>query len=152
MPSRLLDAAEALLREGRRSAAYRRRAVSTAYYAVFHALAALCADYVTRSASRSSEEYLRVYPSLDHGQLRTALGQSPVKDDGRLGRIGAIVVRLQVERQRADYLPPGSGLFPGGLAQELIDLAREVIVELEIIRPRDRRTLATCLLFKARPQ
>ena len=152
MASRFLDAAEALLREGRRSAAYRRRAVSTAYYAVFHALAGLCADYVTRSAGRSSEEYLRVYRSLDHGQLRSALGQSPLKDNGRLGRIGAIVVRLQVERHRADYLPPARGLFPSDLAQELIDLAREAIAELETIRPKDRRTLATCLLFKARPQ
>jgi hypothetical protein len=39
MVSRLLDAAELLLAHGGRSGAFRRRAVSTAYYAVFHSLA-----------------------------------------------------------------------------------------------------------------
>jgi hypothetical protein len=154
MASRLLDAADTLLREGRRSTAFRRRAVSTAYYAVFHALAKLCADYVTRSARRGTEEYSRVYRSLEHGPLKSAFGQSPLKDSRKLSDIGAVVVRLQAERHRADYLPPIVGVFSRDAAQELVDQAREAVAELEQLKPqnKDCRTLAICLLFKERKQ
>lgn len=152
MASRLLNAAEILLREGSGSTAFRRRAVSTAYYAIFHALAKLCSDYVTRSAPRGSEEYSRVYRSLDHGPLKNVFGQSPLKDNKALSRIGAIVVRLQAERHKADYLPPTVGVFSRAEAQELIDLARVALVEIEKLKPnqKDCRMLATCLLFRER--
>ena len=152
MASRLLDAADTLLQQDPRSMAFRRRAVSTAYYAVFHALAKLSADYLTRSAKRNSEEYSRVYRSLNHGPLKAAFGQAPLKDNSRLSRIGGIVVRLQAERHKADYLPPTAGVFTRDAAQELIDQAREAVAELERLRPqnKDCRTLATCLLFGAR--
>lgn len=154
MASRLIEAADTLLTEGRRSTAYRRRAVSTAYYAVFHALAKLCADYITRSATHSTEEYSRVYRSLDHGPLKNAFGQSPLKENRRLSRLGAIVVRLQAERHKSDYLPPAIGIFSRDVAQELVDLAREAVAEVESIKPqnKDCRTLVTCLLFKVRQQ
>jgi len=154
MAARLIDAADTLLSEGRRSTAYRRRAVSTAYYAVFHALAKLCADYVTRSSSRSSDEYLRVYRSLDHGPLKQAFGLTPLRDNKHLSRIGSIVVRLQAERHRADYLPPVPGIFSRDAAQELVDQAREAVAVLEGIKPqhKDCRVLVTSVLFKARQQ
>ena len=152
MASRLLDAAETLLRDGRRSNAFRRRAVSTAYYAVFHALAKLCADYVTRLAQRRTDEYARVYRSLEHGVLKNAFGQLPLKNNQRLSDIGAIVVRLQAERHRADYLPPIAGVLSHDTAQELVEQAREAVAELESLKPqnKDCRTLATSLLFKER--
>ena len=45
-----------------------------------------------------------------------------------------------------------SGLFVNGRARELVDLARETILEIEKIRPgqNDCRILATSLLFKER--
>jgi uncharacterized protein (UPF0332 family) len=154
MASRLLDAADTLLQGEPRSMAFRRRAVSTAYYAVFHALAKLSADYLTRSAKRNSEEYSRVYRSLSHGPLKVAFGQAPLRDNKRLSGIGAIVVRLQAERHRADYLPPIAGVFTRDAAQELVDQAREAVAELEGLKPqqKDCRTLATCLLFSTRNQ
>ena len=154
MASRLLDAADTLLREGRRSNAFRRRAVSTAYYAVFHALAKLCADYVTRSARRATDEYGRVYRSLEHGVLKNAFAQPPLKDNQKLSDIGAIVVRLQAERHRADYLPPIAGIFSRDIAQELVEQAREAVAELESLKPqnKDCRTLATSLVFRERRQ
>ena len=154
MASRLLDAASTLLDEAGRSSAFRRRAVSTAYYAVFHALAKLCADYVTRSARRGTEEYSRVYRSLDHGTLKNAFAQSPLRDSKKLSELGAIVVRLQAERHRADYLPPVAGMFSRNVAQEIIDLAREAVRELEQLGPQDKdcRILVTCLLFRERRQ
>lgn len=152
MAVRLLDAADLLLLHGRRSTAFRRRAISTAYYAVFHAIDKLCADYVTRSAIRSSEEYLRAYRALDHAPLKNAFGHPPLKDNPALRRIGSAVVTLQTERHRADYLPPTAGLFTHDRAVELVNLARSAVTQIEEIKPanKDCRTLAISLLLKER--
>jgi hypothetical protein len=152
LAGRLLDAADTLLTENKRSIAFRRRAISTAYYAVFHAIDKLCADYVTRSAKRSSEEYLRAYRALDHAPLKNAFSQSPLKDVPKLSNIGAAVVTLQAERHRADYLPPLAGLFTHERARELVDIAHKAVEQIESIKPAqdECRTLAVSLLFKER--
>lgn len=144
---RMLDAAELLLEQGRRSRAFRRRAVSTAYYAVFHALAKICADYLTRSAPRNTDGYMRVYRSLGHGLARDALSQSPFKDNARLSRIGAAFLKLQTAREDADYLPPVADVVSADGASELLEQAREAIDELERLKPADEdcRTLAIYL-------
>jgi uncharacterized protein (UPF0332 family) len=152
LAGRLLEAAELLLKNGSRSTAFRRRAVSTAYYAVFHAIDKLCADYVSRSAMRSSDEYLRVYRALDHAPLKNAFGKSPLKDNAVLREIGSMVVILQNERHRADYLPPVAGVFTYDRATELVAMAREVVQQIETIKPvnKECRLLALSLLFKER--
>lgn len=152
MAVRLLDAADSLLNSGARSSAYKRRAVSTAYYAVFHALARKCSDYLTRSASRHSEEYERVYRALEHGPLKQAFLQSPLKDNKRLNEIGAGVVRLQAERHRADYLPPVFRVFSEAEAKELTRLARETVARIESLTTgmNDTRVLATALYFNGK--
>lgn len=149
---RLLEAAELLLKNGTRSAVFRRRAVSTAYYAVFHAVDKLCADYVSRSAKRSSDEYLRVYRALDHAPLKNAFSQSPLKDNPILREIGAVVILLQNERHRADYLPPVAGVFTHDRATELVGMAREAVRQIETLKPANKecRILALNLLFKER--
>ncbi len=86
MVERLLSLAEDLQSQDVRSAVFRRRAVSTAYYAVFHALARLCADELIGKNGRSSRDYERVYRALDHGPLKSAFERSPLKDDRRLCR------------------------------------------------------------------
>jgi len=101
---------------------------------------------------RNAGEYARVYRALDHGTLKTAFGKDPLKDNKRLGRIGRIMVRLQAERHKADYSPPVRGYPSFEEAQELIDLAREAVADLERIKPgeEDCRVLALCILFKER--
>jgi hypothetical protein len=105
MVARLLDLADQLVREGTRSSALRRRAVSTAYYAVFHALAKSGASILLPSMDRNSEVYERVYRALDHGPLKAAfmIKGGPLKERENLQEIGNRVVRLQSERHRADY-------------------------------------------------
>ena len=134
---RLLDAAELLLEEGKRSRAFRRRAVSTAYYAVFHALTKVCADYLTRSAPRSTDEYERVYRSLNHGPLKDAFAQSPIKDNARLSRIRTAFGKLQTAREDADYRPPVIDVVSALEARELLDQALEAIEDLERLKPAD---------------
>lgn len=154
MASRMIDAASLLLNDGHGSTAFRRRAVSAAYYAAFHAIAKLCADYLSDRTIRSESDYARIYRALEHGPMKQAFAQSPLKDSDKLRRIGTSVAKLQAERFKADYLPPIVGIFPRGEVQELIDLAREVVTEIEEIErgSDDCRMLAANLMFKERRQ
>jgi uncharacterized protein (UPF0332 family) len=150
MVSRLLDAADLLLTHGRRSGAYRRRAVSTAYYAVFHSLAKTCSE--TLLTQEKTDAYVRVYRALDHGPLKNAFAAGPLRELAHFREIGNIVTLLQSERHKADYLPPTAGVFGAEQAKQLVDQARDVIARIEELTLEDRRTLATHLLFKNRTQ
>lgn len=145
----LLELAESLAIEGARSRAMKRRAVSTAYYAAFHALVRLCADELAGIARRRTPEYERLYRALDHSQLRTAFISAPLKGHSTLSPLGDIVVKLQTERNRADYLPPQS-LFSASQCVDLIQLARDFVGLLERLDNSERRTLSIYLLFKNR--
>lgn len=153
MVGRLLDLADQLVREGAamKSPALRGRAVSTAYYAVFHSLAKSCASTLLPSTDTDSEAYERVYRALDHGPLKGAFAakEGLLKRRESLRKIGDLVVRLQSERHRADYLPPRRGMFRGD-AQDLVDQARQAVSEIERLSDEDRIALATLLPFKSR--
>jgi len=150
MVDRLLTAADTLMETKPRSAAYRRRAVSTAYYAVFHALAKICTETLLPNVRRTEEEYSRVYRALDHGPLRNAFAQAPLKDHPEIKRIGPIIVRLQNERHRADYSPPDMKIFAIEEVEELIAQAKLVVDALQKLDTTSHRALATCLLFRDR--
>lgn len=149
MVSRLLASADDLLRIKSGSAAYRRRAVSAAYYAVFHSLAGLCVKTLLANGW-TEEELLRVYRALDHGQLRNVFSQSPLKEHPILKDIAVPILKLQNERHRADYMPPNKTLFPIVEVVELMKQAQKVISIVNELDEADRRLLATCLLFKER--
>ena len=150
----LLTLADDLLRIDHDNLGYlyapRRRSVSTAYYAVFHALARCCAEELLGETDRLSKDYERVYRALDHGPLRKAFESAPLKNNPRLSEIGDHVVRLQSERHRADYLPD-KRVFTPAQCKELIDTAKIVVELLEGLSSQDRRTLSVHLLFKNRP-
>ncbi|WP_187969681.1 hypothetical protein [Aquibium microcysteis] len=151
MVDRMLDAADQLMRSRPRSAAFRRRAVSTAYYAVFHALAKLCAECLLPGGwSKDPQGYAKIYRALDHGPLRAAFGQSPLKDGGKFEEIGTAVVRLQQERHRADDMPPDAVMFPVEEAQQLLAQARRTVSALDALDRSSRLLLSTHLLFRDR--
>lgn len=152
MVGRLLDLADLLVSEGAKSSALKRRAVSNAYYAVFHALAKSCAGTFLPSGDRNSDAYQRVYRALDHRPLKTAFAASagPLRDRTVLKEIGEAVVQLQSERHRADYMLPAKNFFAPNQAETLIGMARKAVTEIEGLNNRDRVALAACLLFKSR--
>ena len=150
MVSRLLESADSLLAERPGSSAFRRRAVSTAYYAVFHTLAKLCTEMMLPGAARDSVEYNRIYRALDHGPVKNVFSQPPLNHHARLSAIGRVVVVLQSERSIADYHPPDPKLFPPQQVRELVEQARQIIDRIETLSLDDRRLLATCLLFRTR--
>jgi hypothetical protein len=151
MIERLLALAEELAGTSSRSQTLRRRAVSTAYYAVFHTLAELCADELLGAeTSRRSKEYVRIYRSLDHGALKTAFGAAPLSGVAAMQRIGNRVVRLQSERIRSDYLPQQT-LYTTDQSIDLVKSAKTAVLSIAELSHGDRRTLAVHLLFKNRP-
>jgi uncharacterized protein (UPF0332 family) len=152
MVARLLDLADQLIDEGANSSALRRRAVSTAYYAVFHALAKSCTNALLQSIDRDSETYERVYRALDHGTLKNVFAAqgSPLRDREPLRAVGNLVIKLQSERHKADYLPPTHRPFSVEDAQELVEQARIAVRRIERLDEQDRVALAAWLLFRNR--
>ena len=99
MVERLLALANELAEKSPGSLTLKRRAVSTAYYAVFHALAELCTgELLGVRTDKRSEDYVRVYRSLEHGALKNAFRAAPLNRSDALRKIGDRVVRLQSER------------------------------------------------------
>jgi hypothetical protein len=96
-----------------------RRAISSAYYGVFHAVLAAAADEFVGSTKRASIEYGLAYRSVDHRALRdlcadvakpTLPGRyRPYEPEGGfkpdLKAFAATVVELLQSRQEADYDP-----------------------------------------------
>lgn len=150
--ARLLLAADDLCRStgGRPRDAFMRRAVSTAYYALFHALARLCADELVGRAYARTAGYARVYRALDHASARRALrSQEAAQLGSAVGRIGLAFAELQQERHRADYDPSSFG-YMFDETRAVVAKAREAVALLASLEPSVRRTLATLILFKAR--
>lgn len=152
MTARLLRLADDLVEQGRQSSALRRRAISTAYYAVFHAIAKVCAEVVLGDHDQTSDNFIRVYRALDHGPLKNAWENkdSPLQKNADLKKIGNLVVPIQSERIRADYLPPLPHPFTYSKSRAIVQQARLAVDALDSLSSDDRRTLAIGLLFAKR--
>jgi hypothetical protein len=74
-PDQLLRQADALAGGAGASQADLRRAISTAYYAVFHFSLTAAADMVCGVGDRSAAGYSLVYRSVDHKTLRSLCAQ-----------------------------------------------------------------------------
>ena len=80
-----------------------RRAVSTAYYAVFHCLAATAADlFIGRTRTPA---WHRVYRALEHGRARSACREAQTTPNypEEIRYFAKRFVALQKARQQADY-------------------------------------------------
>ena len=152
MEQRLLLAAEDLCRRTARRPrdAFMRRAVSTAYYAVFHALARMCADQLIGGSNAKTTAWGRTYRALDHRAAKSALqGEEAASLDPSLAGFGLLFGQLQDRRHQADYDPaPFRHYFDETLA--LVRQARSAIEILNSLPAETRRTLATLVLFKTR--
>ena len=126
-----------------------RRAVSTAYYAMFHCVAAAAADLLTGSGSHSPEWH-QVYRALEHGKAKQACQQQGVMQmfPGEVRAFGDTFIDLQKARQQADYAHEGQYLKPEVLA--IINAAEDAINQFEQADVRHRRGFAVHVLFKRR--
>ena len=137
---------------GRPRQAELRRAVSTAYYALFHALANCCADMVVGStpANRSQAAWNQTYRALEHGLARnqcsnrSMMSRFPAEIEG----FGDKFVEMQQQRHFADYDPEAA--FERSEVIDLIDHTASVIVDFNGVPARHKRAFAVYVLFRTR--
>ena len=156
LSSNLLSLAELLLDDMGRlpTGAARRRAASTAYYALFHRLSSLCATQLM-GAPQANSTYWRAYRALEHRPARSALARS---DEFRVS-LGAVFAELQDIREWADYscalhhneknVELGKS-FTTSEAQECVGLARQGIETIDRLDMPAKRRLSTLLLVRDR--
>jgi hypothetical protein len=136
---------------GRPRQAYLRRSLSTTYYAVFHALAKMCADELIGVTQVGSDPWVRVYRALDHGAAKNALNQPAIHAlDPAAKAFSLAFIELQERRHTADYDPRP---FPFGrkATQGYVRQARQAIASLNRLTSEQRRIVATAVLLKSRP-
>jgi len=148
----LLEIAADLARReqaGRPRQASLRRAISTAYYALFHALAYLCANELV-GWTKPWDVFSPIYRRLEHGRAKDAFKRISGQHGPAIATIGRTFILLQDRRHTADYDPSP---FPFGRSEtlDLIEQARQAIARVLILNDEERLFVATQLIARARP-
>ncbi len=139
-----------------------RRAISSAYYGVFHFVLTAAADEFVGKTRRQDVLYALVYRRIDHGTLRAMCNevrkqtpdrkyQSFLSADGlgpNIAGFASAVVELQEKRHAADYDP--ARRFTTLDAKLAIQAAREAVKTFERADSQKRKTFLTLLLFSPR--
>jgi uncharacterized protein (UPF0332 family) len=127
-----------------------KRAISTAYYALFHAMAKNTADLLVGvGPNRPDKAWTQTYRALQHGDAKSACVQ--VRKLGFPTTIVACAdafVALQETRHSADY-DPDYRVFRDD-ALRAIKFAEDAIRDLKAAPRKDRKAFAVLLLLKKR--
>lgn len=139
-------------RQGRPRQTNLRRAVSTAYYALFHCLAACCADLLVGGprSDRSRPAWNQAYRALEHGLARNRCSNrdSMARFPPEVQDFAKQFVYLPTRRHRADYDPDAT--FLKSVVVEIINDAEPVIRRFAVVPVKDRRAFAVYVLLPLR--
>jgi hypothetical protein len=117
--------------------------VSSAYYALFHALCTVCAGSLV--GEKPWRHYTPVYRALDHKRAFDVLkGAGP-----RLSAIAGAFKSLQDKRHEADYSPEPFSLDRADTL-DLIEVSAQAIAALNALAADEKLTLAIRLVVKPR--
>ena len=153
-PSNLIATAFALAdtgRPGRPRQTDLRRAVSTAYYALFHCLAASCADLLVggSGADRSEPAWEQTYRALEHGIARRRCEAATIREfPPGIRHLANVFLDLQRKRHQADYASAGN--FPKHIVLHDISNVADAIAGFQQVPAKDRRAFAVYLLLNLR--
>jgi uncharacterized protein (UPF0332 family) len=129
-----------------------RRAVSTAYYGVFHSLASCGADLLIggRGALRSDPAWRQVYRALDHGAAKSACSNNKMMQrfPKEIVDFANVFVTMQEKRHKADYDP--TARFAKSSVTFDIDASEQAIADLAKAERRDQSAFAALVLLKNR--
>lgn len=129
-----------------------RRAISTAYYAMFHTLCRNCADCLIggTKSSRSEKAWRQAYRSVEHGYSKNQCKATSVisRFPKEIEDFAALFVALQEKRHAADYDP--FSRFALSDVVKAIDSAEEAIGDLRSVSKKDLRAFAAWTAMKAR--
>ena len=127
-----------------------RRAVSTAYYAMFHCLAHTCAALLgTNPPTRHA--WIQLYRALEHGSAKNRCsGPSNVLQTfpQAIQNFAGHFVTMQAHRHRADY-DPAAQLERAAVTQYIVE-TETAIADLNQAPRKDRRAFAVYVLFPLR--
>ncbi|MGO7185847.1 hypothetical protein ACCT14_31390 [Rhizobium brockwellii] len=125
-----------------------KRGVSTAYYALFHALARDCADLLVGTGdTRSEPAWAQVYRTLEHGVAKNSCKAAASPGfPGNIVSFADTFVILQEERHRADYDPLARYVRAEVLV--LIDNCEQAIRDLASAPRSDRKAFAVWVLLQ----
>ena len=147
-----MEAARALTESGRAppTQARLRRAVSTAYYAMFHTLAASAADLFIGPTRNPA--WHRAYRALEHGRARSACQQGRAMREfpAEVRYFAEAFVALQKARQQADYAL-NTDAYEESDVLAYIGSAELAISQFEQADTEARRSFAAHVLFRQRP-
>ena len=150
-PHDLMEVAGALAESGHAppTQARLRRAVSTAYYAMFHCLAASAADLFIGTVR--SPAWHRTYRALEHGRARSACRQAQTMSEFPAGvrDFAKAFVVLQTERQQADYALDMDAYRKSDVLRRIAS-AEQAIGRFEQADVAARRAFAAQVLFRQR--
>ena len=155
-----LENARALARidKGRPRQASLRRAISTAYYALFQALCELCAAELV-GWKKPWDAFTPIFRALDHSRASDVLKLPSVATSAELKRLSLAFNELKAAREWADYNPePRPGYEAGkkdspytrGEMLALIELAEEAIAILDRLDKPTRLKLAARLVSRTK--
>lgn len=153
-PPDLLKSADDLIAasNGRPRQTNLRRAISTAYYALFHCLAKCCANLLIGGpgAARSSGAWHQVYRALDHGFAKNACKKNDkiALFPQEIQDFANAFVIMQEKRHSADYDPKGT-FYKSDVALQ-IEITKVVVEDFEKAALKDRRAFAAFVLLKER--
>lgn len=138
-------------RTGRPRETNLRRAVSTTYYALFHCLAACCADMLVGGpgANRSKPAWRQVYRALQHRQANDRCKHRNIRwFPNEVQDLANVFADMQKKRHGADYDPDAAFSKPDVV--QGISAAEYVIRRFRQVPVKDRRAFAVYLLFDIR--
>ena len=129
-----------------------RRAVSTAYYALFHCLAENCADMLTGTiaANRRESAWQQAYRALQHGTLRARCNNTGMMltFPTEIQKFGEQLLYLQPRRENADY-DPSIALDRSAVIRDIEETELR-IAQFRQAPERDRRAFAAYVLLALR--
>jgi hypothetical protein len=148
--------------KGAPSQARLRRAISTAYYGLFHSIARSAADAFVGGNHRSSARYETVYRGFEHSQMKrccvevdkatlkakTRVALGVVNASQEIRDVANAFVTLQQRRHWADYSPRGK--ITRAETLDLVDLAVLAMAQLTAAEPEERKNFVAYLLMDAR--
>lgn len=159
-PDRLFEHADMLI-DNPRGETDLRRAISAAYYALFHSILRAAADLVCGAANRATPRYNLAYRSVDHKRLKTVCEQlkaskindkvkpyEPIGGFGDIADFAKLALILYEQRIQADY--DLLRHFTVRKAQLVVIEARNAMRKFEAATAEQREAFLTLLLFEPR--
>ncbi|MCX7646919.1 MAG: hypothetical protein N2Z62_16690 [Rhodobacteraceae bacterium] len=125
--------------------------MSTAYYAIFHAMCRNAADMIVggAQADRSKPAWCQACRAVDHGFAKGQCKNGKITAfPGAIQDFAAQFVEAQEERHKADYDPACK--FTRSEVQVLISKVEQAIRNVQKVPAKDRRAFAVFVTLKTR--